>query len=77
MIRDAVTRIQEYLHSHGTSYPLKRLGQKAAQQVLGTYERRRKQETATPEELRAQRENQPDELFVKFFFLSFIHHNSL
>ncbi len=60
MIRNAVTRIQEYLHSHGTSYTLKRLGQKAAQQVLGTYERRRKQETATPEELRAQRENQPD-----------------
>ena len=60
MIRDAVTRIQEYLQSHGTSYTLKRLGQKAAQQLLGTYERRRKQEIATPEELHAQRENQPD-----------------
>ncbi len=60
MIKDAVTRIQEYLQSHGTSYTLKRLGQKAAQQFLGTYERRRKQEMATPEELRTQRENQPD-----------------
>ena len=28
-----ITRIQEYLQSHGTSYTLKRLGQKAAQQV--------------------------------------------
>ena len=60
MIKDAITRIQEYLQSHGASYTLKRLGQKAAQQFLGTYERRRKQEAATPEELRAQRENQPD-----------------
>ena len=60
MIKDAITRIQEYLQSHGASYTLKRLGQKAAQQFLGTYERRRKQEAATPEELRAQREKQPD-----------------
>ena len=60
MIKDSITRIQEYLQSHGTSYTLKRLGQKAAQQFLGTYERRRKQEMATPEELRTQRENQPD-----------------
>ena len=60
MIKDAITRIQEYLQSHGASYTLKRLGQKAAQQFLGTYERRRKQEMATPEELRTQRENQPD-----------------
>ena len=60
MIKNAVTRIQEYLQSHGASYTLKRLGQKAAQQFLGTYERRRKQEIATPEELRTQRENQPD-----------------
>ena len=60
MIKDAVTRIQEYLQSHGASYTLKRLGQKAAQQFLGTYEQRRKQEMATPEELRTQRENQPD-----------------
>ncbi len=60
MIRDAVTRIQEYLQGHGASYTLKRLGQKASQQLLGTYERRRKQEMATPGELQAQRENQPD-----------------
>lgn len=60
MIRDVVTRIQEYLQGHGASYTLKRLGQKASQQLLGTYERRRKQEMATPGELQAQRENQPD-----------------
>ena len=60
MIRNSITRIQEYLQSHGTSYTLKRLGQKAAQQLLGTYERRRKREQATAEELRAQRENQPE-----------------
>lgn len=60
MIKDAVTRIQEYLQSHGASYTLKRLGQKGAQQFLGTYERRRKREMATAGELCAQRENQPD-----------------
>ena len=60
MIKDAVTRIQEYLQSHGASYTLKRLGQKGAQQFLGTYERRRKREMATTEELRTQRENQPE-----------------
>ena len=60
MIRNAIDRIREYLESHGTAYTLKRLGQKASQQLLGNYERRRKREQATPEELRAQRENQPD-----------------
>ena len=60
MIRDSIGRIQEYLESHGTAYTLKRLGQKGAQQLLGTYERRRRREMASPEELRAQRENQPD-----------------
>lgn len=60
MIKDTATRIQEYLKSHGTSYTLKRLGQKAFQLFLGTYERRRKQETATETELQVQRDNQPD-----------------
>ena len=56
----ATERIREYRESHGTAYTLKRLGQKAAEQLLGTYDRRRKREQATPAELRAQRENQPD-----------------
>ena len=60
MIRNAIGRIREYLRGHGAAYTAKRLGQKAAQQLLGTYERRRRQEQATEEELRAQRENQPD-----------------
>ena len=56
----ATERIREYHASHGTGYTLKRLGQKAGQLLLGTYERRRKQEQASPEELQFQRENQPD-----------------
>ena len=60
MITSALDRIREYLQGHGASYTLKRLGQKAAQQLLGTYERRRIREQASPEELLAQRENQPD-----------------
>ena len=59
MIRKAIERIREYRESHGTAYTVKRLGQKAAQQLLGTYDRRWKREKAGPEELRAQRENQP------------------
>ena len=54
-----IDRIREYRQSHGTSYTLKRLGQKAAQQLLGTYDRRWKRERASAEELKAQRENQP------------------
>ena len=60
MFSEALSRIREYLQSHGAAYTARRLGQKAAQQLLGTYERRRKRETASAEELRAQRENQPD-----------------
>ena len=60
MISNALQRIREYLEGHGTSYTLKRLGQKGVQQLFGTYERRRRREMATPEELRAQRENPPE-----------------
>ena len=60
MLKQAFARVQDYLQGHGAAYTLKRLGQKAAQQLLGTYERRRRREQATPEELREQRENQPD-----------------
>ena len=59
MIRKSLDRAQEYLEGHGASYTLKRMGQKGAQQILGTYDRRRKQEAASAEELRFQRENQP------------------
>ena len=55
----ATERIREYHASHGTGYTLKRLGQKAGQLLLGTYERRRKREQASPEELQRQRENPP------------------
>lgn len=58
-MRSALSRVQEYLQIHGAAYTLKRLEQKAAQQLLGTYERRRKREQASAEELRAQQENQP------------------
>ncbi len=60
MIGKSLDRIREYLEGHGASYTLKRLGQKAAQQMLGTYERRRKREAASAEELHAQRQHQPD-----------------
>ena len=60
MVENALSRIRAYFQSHGASYTVKRLGQKAAQQLLGTYERRRKREQASAEELRTQRENQPD-----------------
>ena len=59
MLMQSLARVREYLDSHGASYTLKRLGQKGAQQILGTYDRRRRRELAAPEELRFQRENQP------------------
>ena len=49
----AIERIREYRQSHGTAYTLRRLGQKAAQQLLGTYDRRYLRERASEEELRA------------------------
>ena len=53
-------RVREYRDSHGTAYTVRRLGQKSAQRFLGTYERRRKKETATEAELARQRAEQPD-----------------
>lgn len=55
----AIERIREYRQSHGTAYTLRRLGQKAAQQLLGTYDRRYRRERASEEELRAQRADPP------------------
>ena len=57
---NAITRIREYRLSHGAAYTLRRLGQKAAQQLLGTYDRRWKRERATAAELAFQRENPPE-----------------
>ncbi len=54
-----IDRILDYRRSHGTAYTFRRLGQKAAQELLGTYARRWRRERAAEEELRAQRENQP------------------
>ena len=55
-----IGRIREYRASHGTAYTLRRLGQKAAQRILGTYHRQWRRELPGPEELRRQRENNPD-----------------
>ncbi len=54
-----ISRIQAYRQNHGTAYTLRRLGQKAAQQLLGTYDRCRRQETVSPAELEQQRLHQP------------------
>ncbi len=54
-----ISRIQAYRENHGTAYTLRRLGQKAAQQLLGTYDRRRRRENATAAELEEQRKDQP------------------
>ena len=54
-----IARIQDYRQNHGTAYTLRRLGQKAAQQLLGTYDRRRRKETVTDTELEEQRKHQP------------------
>jgi hypothetical protein len=55
-----ITRIQDYRQNHGTAYTFRRLGQKAAQQLLGTYDFRRRKEAAADSELEEQRKNQPD-----------------
>ena len=55
-----IARIQDYRQNHGTAYTLRRLGQKAAQQFLGTYDRRRRKESVTDAELEKQRQHQPE-----------------
>ncbi len=55
-----IRRILDYRKTHGTGYTLRRLGQKAAQKYLRTYERRREREKCPEAELQRQRENQPD-----------------
>ncbi|MBR2659927.1 MAG: glycosyltransferase [Clostridia bacterium] len=60
MFSNVFSRVQEYLQFHGAAYTARRLGQKAAQQLLGIYDRRRKREMASAEELQSQRNSQPD-----------------
>ena len=60
MFQKALDRIRETRENHGLGYTLRRLGEKASQEVLGSYDRRRKREAATAEELRDQRAHQPD-----------------
>ena len=60
MIMKSLERIREYRRNRGTAYTLKRLGQKAAQQLLGTYDLRRRRELTPAAELEAQRKDQPD-----------------
>ncbi len=59
MIKNALHRILEYRQYHGTAYTVRRLGQKAAQQLLGTYDRTRKQDLVSASELQEQRKHQP------------------
>ena len=53
-------RIREYRRHRGTAYTLKRLGRKAAQQLLGTYDLQRRKELVSVEELEAQRNDPPE-----------------
>ena len=59
MITKSLIRIREYRQHRGTAYTLKRLGQKAAQQLLGTYDLRRRRDAVPAEELEEQRKHQP------------------
>ena len=54
-----IARIRDYRQNHGTAYTFRRLGQKAAQQLLGTYDRRRQKEAVTETELEEQLKHQP------------------
>ena len=60
MMFRSLARIREYRYHRGTAYTLKRLGQKAAQQLLGTYDLRRRRELVSAAELEAQRKHQPE-----------------
>ena len=57
---EGINRIREYRKTHGTGYTVRRLGQKAAQKYLRTYERKREREKCPEEELARQRSEQPD-----------------
>ena len=59
MFTRALARIRAYRQHRGTAYMVRRLCQKAAQQWLGTYDRRRRREIPSAAELAAQRADQP------------------
>ena len=60
MIKNALSRIREYYSRHGAAYTLRRLGQKASQEWLGSFDRRWRRESASAQELEFQRQNPPD-----------------
>ena len=57
---NALSRIMEYMRSHGAAYTAHRLGQIGRQRVFGAYDRRRARELTPPEELEVQRRNPPE-----------------
>lgn len=52
-------RLTAYARTHGAGYTLRRLAEKAGQEVFGTWDRQWAREKATGEELRRQRASQP------------------
>lgn len=53
-------RVRSYAASHGVGFTLRRLCEKAGQEVFGTWDRQWRREKATTEELAAQRAHQPE-----------------
>lgn len=52
-------RLRSYAATHGVSYTLRRLSEKAGQVVFGTWDRQWRREKVTPEEATEQRKHQP------------------
>ena len=52
-------RLRSYAATHGVSYTLRRLSEKAGQVVFGTWDRQWRREKVTPEEAAEQRKHQP------------------
>ncbi len=53
-------RLRSYAAVHGMKYTLRRLREKAGQEIFGTWDRQWAREKAQPEELAAQRAHQPE-----------------
>lgn len=54
-----IQRIRTYMASHGGKYTLQRMQQKVSQRYFGSYDRIRKQQMPSPEELAQMRDNPP------------------
>ncbi|MBQ9251091.1 MAG: glycosyltransferase [Clostridia bacterium] len=54
-----ISRLRTYAKTHGWGYTLRRLGEKAGQEIFGTWDRQWRQEKVTEEEKQRQRENPP------------------